>query len=114
MKQLSYRSVFYPVFVNLIDNAIFWLKDRPLPRTISLDYRERKIFVKDNGPGISPRDNERIFSPGFSRKPGGAGLGLYIVKEALKGVDCTVDSLQSTPDSGACFVITTKPDGLLL
>ena len=78
MKQLSFRSVYYPVFVNLVDNAIFWLKDQPVPRTISLDYRESKIYVKDSGPGVSVRDTERIFEPGFSRKPGGAGLGLYI------------------------------------
>jgi signal transduction histidine kinase len=111
MKQLSYRSVYYPVFVNLIDNAIFWIKDRPLPRTISLDYREGKIYVKDSGPGISLRDNERIFDPGFSRKPGGAGLGLYIVKEALKGVNCGIDIMTSNADSGACFIINTKLDG---
>jgi signal transduction histidine kinase len=113
MKQLSYRSVFYPVFVNLIDNAIFWLKDQSLPRIISLDYRDHKIFIKDNGPGVSLRDVERIFEPGFSRKPGGAGLGLYIVREALKGVDCAILVLPPTADKGACFVINTKQDGSL-
>lgn len=111
MKQLSYRSVYYPVFVNLIDNAIFWVKDQPHPRTISLDYRDGKIYVKDSGPGVSLRDTERIFEPGFSRKPGGAGLGLYIVKEALKGVDYKIEIQTPIPDAGACFVINTKPSG---
>jgi len=111
MKQLSYRSVYYPVFVNLIDNAIFWVKDQPHPRTISLDYRDGKIYVKDSGPGVSLRDTERIFEPGFSRKPGGAGLGLYIVKEALKGIDCGIEIQSPIPDMGACFVINTKSSG---
>jgi signal transduction histidine kinase len=110
MKQLSYRSVYYPVFVNLIDNAIFWIKDQPHPRTISLDYRDGKIYVKDSGPGVSIRDTERIFEPGFSRKPGGAGLGLYIVKEALKGVDCKIEIQTPVPNAGACFMINTKPN----
>jgi signal transduction histidine kinase len=113
MKQLSFRSVYYPVFVNLVDNAIFWLKDQPLPRTISLDYRDGKIYIKDSGPGVPVRDTERIFEPGFSRKPAGAGLGLYIVKEALKGVDCNIEIQAPIPDVGACFVINTKASGSL-
>lgn len=111
MKQLSFRSVLYPVFVNLIDNAIFWLKDQQYPRSISLDYRDGKIYVRDSGPGVSARDIERIFEPGFSRKPGGAGLGLYIVKEALKGVNCEIEIQTPVPDAGACFVINTKLGG---
>ena len=116
---LSFRSVYYPVFVNLVDNAIFWLKDIPQredkheQRTIFMDYRDGKIYIKDSGPGVSVRDTERIFEPGFSRKPGGAGLGLYIVKEALKGVDCDIDIQVPIPDAGACFVINTKAIGSL-
>ena len=111
MKQLSFRSVYYPVFVNLVDNAIFWLKDQPIPRSITLDYRDGNVYVKDSGPGVSVRDTERIFEPGFSRKPGGAGLGLYIVKQALKGVDCEIEIQTPAPDVGACFVINTKSGG---
>ena len=97
--------------MNLVDNAIFWLKDQPIPRSITLDYRDGNVYVKDSGPGVSVRDTERIFEPGFSRKPGGAGLGLYIVKQALKGVDCEIEIQTPAPDVGACFVINTKSGG---
>ena len=86
------------------------IDNQPTPRTILLDYRDSKIYVKDSGPGVSLRDTERIFEPGFSRKPGGAGLGLYIVKEALKGVGCEIEIQTPIPDTGACFVINTKPE----
>ncbi|MFE5080824.1 ATP-binding protein [Streptomyces mirabilis] len=81
---VGYPSTFYPVFVNLVDNAIFWLSDRPNPRIIQLDVRNGALQVSDNGPGILPRDREAIFEHGFSRKPGGRGLGLKISSDVLK------------------------------
>ena len=89
----GYPSTFYPVFVNLIDNAIFWLQDQPQPRTIRLDAQDDAMIVADNGPGVPARDREAIFEMGFTRKPGGRGLGLYISRDVLKrtGYDLTVD-----------------------
>ncbi|AUG75756.1 hypothetical protein CFP65_0820 [Kitasatospora sp. MMS16-BH015] len=80
----GYPSTFYPVFVNLVDNAIFWLSDRPQPRIIELDETAGTLKVSDNGPGISMRDREAVFEHGFSRKPGGRGLGLKISKDVLQ------------------------------
>ena len=72
------------MFVNLIDNAIFWLKDRPQPRKITLDSRGKEFIVSNNGPAVSARDHEAIFEMGFSRKPGGRGLGLFISRQILE------------------------------
>lgn len=80
----GYPSSFYPVFVNLVDNAVFWLKDQPV-RTITLDAQDTgELIVKDTGPGIPSRDRESIFELGFSRKPGGRGMGLHISREVLR------------------------------
>ena len=68
----GYPSTFYPVFVNLVDNAIFWLQDQPEPRVIRLDSDGDGMTVSDNGPGIPQRDREDVFELGFTRKPGGA------------------------------------------
>ncbi|MFI8193192.1 ATP-binding protein [Streptomyces sp. NPDC085946] len=81
---VGYPSTFYPVFVNLVDNAIFWLSDRPVPRVVQLGQRNGSLIVADNGPGISLRDHNAIFEHGFSRKPGGRGLGLKISKDVLQ------------------------------
>lgn len=80
---LGFPSTIYPVFVNIIDNAIFWLKDIQGQRIITLDYMDNKYRIGNNGPTIHNRDLDAIFEQGFSRKPGGRGLGLFISKKAL-------------------------------
>lgn len=83
---VGYPSSFYPVFVNLVDNAVFWLKDQS-ERVVSLDERDGTLIVKDTGPGIPERDRESVFELGFSRKPGGRGMGLHISREVLSRVE---------------------------
>jgi signal transduction histidine kinase len=101
----GYPSSFYPVFVNLVDNAIFWVKDRPLPRVITLDVDENAMIVKDSGPGVSSRDREAIFELGFTRKPAGRGLGLHITKDVLAKVGYDLLLAQSTKSGGAKFIL---------
>lgn len=89
----GYPSTLYPVFVNVIDNAIFWLRTVQGERKITLDADETAFLIRNNGPVIPPRDFEAIFEQGFSRKPSGRGLGLFISKKALRkeNMDITVD-----------------------
>ena len=88
----GYPSTIYPVFVNIIDNAVFWLKDIQGQRIITLDFLDNAYHIGNNGPTIHNRDIEAIFEQGFSRKPGGRGLGLFISKKALRkeGMDLNV------------------------
>jgi len=81
---LGFPSTIYPVFVNIIDNAIFWLKDIQTQRVITLDFLDNAYHIGNNGPIIHNRDLEAIFEQGFSRKPGGRGLGLFISQKALR------------------------------
>ena len=48
------------------------------------DFVDGSIVIANNGPKIERRDADRIFERGFSRKPGGRGLGLYISAKALE------------------------------
>lgn len=105
----TYPSTIYPVFINLVDNALFWLSDLELPRRITLDIDGRALLVKDNGPGVDPKDRDAVFERGFTRKPGGRGLGLFISRETLtreKG-DLILDP--SKPGQGTCFRIVPPP-----
>jgi signal transduction histidine kinase len=106
LKIISYPSSFYPVFVNLVDNAIFWVKDRPLPRYIQFDSRDKTILVSDSGPGIPDRDEDAVFELGFTRKPAGRGLGLYISRESLRKVGYSLSLASRTEIGGAEFLIT--------
>ncbi len=68
------------VFTNLLTNAIDALRDRPLPRHITISTSETmntiRLSVKDNGPGMPPDIQLKIFDPFFTTKPLGRGTGL--------------------------------------
>jgi C4-dicarboxylate-specific signal transduction histidine kinase len=110
MGSKQYPSTFYPVFVNLVDNALYWLKDRPEPRIIKLDVVEGDAWiVSDNGPGVALRDKEAIFERGFTRKPGGRGMGLKISRDVLAREGYTLSLVDSAPGEGATFKIKPTP-----
>jgi signal transduction histidine kinase len=69
-KLRSFPSTIYPVFVNLIDNFVFWLKDQPGEHLISMNCTDSMYHIENNGPPIAKRDTEAIFEQGFSRKSG--------------------------------------------
>ena len=105
---VGFPSSFYPCFVNLVDNAIFWVisQRRNGKRLIVLDADSRAFTVTDNGPGVRPRDAKAIFEMGFTRRPGGRGMGLYISRQTLNqiGYELTLDPFES--DRGARFRIS--------
>jgi signal transduction histidine kinase len=105
---IGYQSTFYPVFVNLVDNALFWMADRPEPRVVTLDAKREALLVSDTGPGIAARDCEAIFEQGFSRKPGGRGLGLYISRSVLAKAGWNLSLEEPTAKSGAVFRMEPK------
>ena len=82
----GYVSTFYPVFVGLVDNSLYWFgHDTPVAEpTIHLDAEsDRKLVYRDNGGGIPDHLAEAVFDFGFTTKPGGSGLGLSIAQQAL-------------------------------
>jgi signal transduction histidine kinase len=111
---LSYRSILYPVFANLVDNAIHWLKQKAdeIPKAIRLHMDEGGAFyVSNNGPAIPIQDWERIFELGFSRKPSGRGMGLPISRDVLKGIGYSLELCQPRDeDMTVSFKITPISD----
>jgi signal transduction histidine kinase len=106
---LGYPSTFYPVFVNLVDNSLYWLKDRSNEKVIQLDLEGGSTFVvSDNGPGIPKRDREAVFERGFTRKPAGRGMGLKISRDVLAREDWELVLDDSRLGKGATFKIKKK------
>ena len=103
----GYPSSFYPVFANLVDNAIYWLsgQNERLERRIQLDADGGSFLVSDTGPGVHARDRDDIFDIGFTRKPGGRGMGLHISRLTLReaGYDLTLED--GGAKRGATFLI---------
>lgn len=75
-------SVVLPVFVNLTDNAVYWVRDSPEKRIV-FDIRDDVMTVCDTGPGIHETLLDEVFEAFFTTKPNGRGLGLYIAKANL-------------------------------
>ena len=100
-----FPSTLYPALINIIDNAIYWVSSLQGEREIYLDAENGAIIVANNGPAIDERDRQRIFERGYSRKPGGRGLGLFISARALSAEDMAL-SVESPPQNfGASFHI---------
>lgn len=108
------RAVILPVFINLVDNAVFWVKMNSLKkgRKIQFDLDEtNSILVSDNGPGFPDIDKTIIFERGYTTKPGGRGLGLFIAKQILNECGFDIEAIESTFGKGAGFRIFSKENG---
>lgn len=105
----GYPSTYYPIFVNLLDNAIWWLKGQT-NATVRLTTNAGALLVVDNGPGVLSEDRDIVFERRFSLKPGGRGLGLTISRDSIRkvGGDLRVDDT----DNGATFRIILPKDAL--
>ncbi|RVU02830.1 HAMP domain-containing protein [Mucilaginibacter limnophilus] len=68
--------------VNIVKNAIEAI-DKNGEINLVLDYRNRTLKIQDTGKGISDKESELLFTPFFSTKKDGQGIGLTLVREIL-------------------------------
>jgi len=75
--------------INIVKNAIEAIENSGIIK-FNLDPVRRKLIISDNGKGIAKKDTEHIFSPFFSTKKDGQGIGLTLVREILlnHGFEC--------------------------
>jgi two-component system, OmpR family, sensor kinase len=99
------------LFLNLIDNGVKYTKDGGQIRIdASVRPESVEIRVSDNGVGIAPEDQPKIFDRFFrvdknrSRKEGGTGLGLAICRFITEAHRGTI-SVSSTPGMGSTFTV---------
>jgi len=101
------RDKLKQVFLNLTKNAIEAMEQRGklvIKQTLSGDKVE--ITVKDNGCGIPEEHLEKIFSPFFTTKRHGTGLGLNISKRIIEDHENSAMSLDSEVGEGTSFTVT--------
>ncbi|MDR0332432.1 MAG: ATP-binding protein [Dysgonamonadaceae bacterium] len=107
------EPVLHTVFINIINNAIYWLRNS-IQRIIKLDYFEdtNEFLILNSGQRIEEHRLEKIFQLFYSNRPNGRGIGLYLTKQSLNesGFDiyATNDKSYNTLE-GACFVIKLNP-----
>lgn len=120
-----YGSQLNQVFMNLLNNAIDALENKPSPRVITIrtqvgildrglltgknspNSQSVIIHIADNGPGMSEEVQQNIFDPFFTTKPTGRGTGLglsishqIVVEKHLGHIRCV-----SVPGQGTQFIV---------
>jgi signal transduction histidine kinase len=101
-----HASTLRRVLLNLVQNAADAM---PQGGTVALAGQRTathvQLRVQDTGSGIRAEDLGEIFEPLYTTKPGGTGLGLYIVQEIIAAHEGQV-SVESVVGQGTTFTLT--------
>ena len=109
------RAQIEQVLINLLKNAREASARREEPRievkaafapkvTSSLTSWRCTITVRDNGEGILPEVQDKIFVPFFTTKTAGSGIGLSLCKQIMNQHGGNI-SVYSEPGKGSCFTL---------
>lgn len=101
------------VLVNLITNSIQSIENAGIEKgriLVCLRKSTRDgmldLTVEDNGPGVADEHIDKLFTPNFTTKTGGAGIGLAMCRNILQMCDGTISYSRSFNLGGACFTVT--------
>jgi signal transduction histidine kinase len=98
-------------FINLILNSLEALKDKgEITISAHQDKNRLKIVFQDNGKGMSEETKNKIFTPFFSTKEGGTGLGLGIVERIIQNHKGEI-KVESTLGKGTIFTLSFPIEG---
>jgi two-component system, NtrC family, nitrogen regulation sensor histidine kinase NtrY len=98
------------VFINIFKNALEAIKATPgdLPGTITLRFGQQQqrsfVIIEDTGCGLNDETRAHLFTPFFSTKEHGQGIGLTLVQEILDQHGCEF-ALESKADEPTRFTI---------
>jgi two-component system, NtrC family, sensor kinase len=114
----GYTGLLYQVFMNLLSNAIDAVEQKSTlgsgfspAITVSTERRDNnwvKITIADNGSGIAPQNQDKIFEMFFTTKPRGlgTGLGLSISHQIIVEKHLGEMTFKSELDKGTEFTIS--------
>lgn len=106
------RKALSGMLVNLLENALQACEAGGAVRlAAALDDGRLAIEVRDDGRGIAPEDQERLFEPFFTTRQEGTGLGLAIVRSVVEAHGGEV-SVRSRPGEGASFTVRLPVEGV--
>lgn len=99
------REALGGALINLVRNALQAAGDRARVRvTTEVNSEKICLLVSDNGPGVDPAREEKIFEPFETSRSDGTGLGLAVVRSVARAHGGDAVLRTNTPD-GATFEI---------
>lgn len=111
------REKLYRVLLNGIRNALQAMEgDGNLRIRVSADGRWVKIRIKDMGPGLPAEEIPRLFTPFYTTKTDGTGLGLAYSKKVMEGMGGRISLTNRDGGTGAVLTIQLpkKRGGILV
>ena len=121
--------LFQQVLINIVKNSVESIRPTSIPShnggkhtiqnngtiTITTQYSPSSggdggglLTITDNGHGISPEVAQNLFTPFYSTKPQGQGLGLLLIRDILTAHGCTFSLLTDPNDHLTRFTIQFK------
>ena len=104
-------TLFQQALVNIVKNAIESIAPQPQKgegsrdALITITTTPKTLTITDNGRGISPEVAQHIFTPFYSTKPQGQGLGLLLIRDILTKHGCQFTLLTNPNDGLTRFTI---------
>ncbi|GIP22905.1 ATP-binding protein [Paenibacillus sp. J22TS3] len=111
------KGVLVHIFYNLIDNSIYWIRERKNkqlfdksleriePDIIQLEKKDNDtIYFSDSGTGIFPFMENTLFQPLESGKEKGRGMGLYITRQLIRSFGGEIELLKDRNKHGNRFI----------
>ena len=96
--------LFQQVLINIVKNAVESIGMRGGQVTVTTSIPS-KLVITDNGHGIPSSVATHLFTPFFSTKPQGQGLGLLLIRDILTSHHCTFSLLTGPEDHLTRFTI---------
>lgn len=101
------RAQMEQVLLNLLKNADEACRQTPSPRvevTVETAAKQIKLYVTDNGIGITPSALDRVFIPFYTTKQKGSGIGLALCRQILLNHSGRI-TVQSVPGEYTRFTL---------
>jgi nitrogen fixation/metabolism regulation signal transduction histidine kinase len=104
------KDMLSQVFHNLLLNARQATDLNPEPKieiSVHIEKESVEIAIQDNGVGISKEQQERIFTPYFTTKSSGSGIGLSVVRQIIEKHNGEI-RFESKEGVGTTFFVRLK------
>ncbi|MEN9744148.1 MAG: hypothetical protein RLZZ65_1953 [Bacteroidota bacterium] len=101
------KSMMVQVMNNLLTNAIHATQETPYPQvdlTLAINHDRVIISIKDNGIGMNDASKEKVFTPYFTTKSSGSGIGLNVVRQIIEKHNGKV-YFETEEGTGSCFFV---------
>lgn len=104
----------FEIISNLVRNALEAIDSDGLLLVLASQIEDKVVItIQDTGPGIPSETRPNIFSPFFTTKSDGTGLGLVVVKKLVEENNGTI-LVRTAPNKGTTFIISfpIEPQGV--